>query len=208
MKIKFIVIYAACAFALFPKLSFGTQVGCFGTTSCPSGEMCMEYVLDDPNCLVSQVKYYNIYGIASCTTCKTGYTRTENTTKVVGCTNTITFYTCELPCTGCTNCTSDTTWSTADNIGYEKKVTRTCDCNTCNESTEYRCAAGYYGSSLNGTSGCTKCPTEGNLAYGTMALGNSAAGSTAKTSCYIQANTPIADSVGTYTFTSNCFYTN
>lgn len=203
MKIKFIAIYTACVFALIPQISFGSFVSCIGTISCPSGETCMEYVLEDPNCLVSQVKYYSTYGIASCTTCKTGYTRTEKTTGVIGCSNKVTYYTCELPCTGCTNCTSDTAWSSAGRFGYEKKVTRTCDCNTCNESTEYRCAAGYYGRSLNGTSGCSQCPPPAKTV-----LGHSTAGSTAITSCYTPAEVSISDSVGTYTFTSNCYYTN
>lgn len=203
MKIKFIAIYTACLFALIPKISFGSLVGCFGTNSCPSGETCMEYVLEDSNCLVSQVKYYATYGIASCTTCKTGYTKTEQTVGVPGCTNKITYYNCKLPCTGCTNCTSDTAWSATDSFGYEKKVTRTCDCNTCNESTKYRCAAGYYGSSLNGTSGCSQCPLHARTMFG-----HSAAGSTTIKSCYIPAEASVSDSVGTYTFTSNCYYTN
>lgn len=101
---------------------------------------------------------------------------------------------------GCSNCTS-TQWASSG-TGYETRTYATCDCKTCTKSTEYRCAAGYYGSSTNGTSGCTRCPSSGGI-YGT-----SAAGSTAITSCYIPSGTSMSDSTGTYTYTDNCYYTN
>ena len=134
-----------------------------------------------------------------CDSCMAGYTRKSTTAQMGGCGN-ARYYYCEENCTGCSNCTSDTTWSATGTAGYEKKVTRTCSCNTCNASTSYRCAAGYYGSSTNGTSGCARCPSSGGV-YGT-----SAAGSTAITSCYIPSGTSMTDSVGTYEYTSNCYY--
>ena len=138
--------------------------------------------------------------VYNCTQCSAGYKLDGGTVEVDGCSNAIQANGCILDCTGCSNCTSDTTWSATGTAGYEKKVTRTCSCNTCNASTSYRCAAGYYGSSTNGTSGCTRCPSSGGV-YGT-----SAAGSTAITSCYIPSGTSMTDSVGTYEYTSNCYY--
>ncbi len=138
----------------------------------------------------------------TCNTCASGYTRTQTSATMMGC-GTSNYYYCKSNCTGCTNCTSDTSWSSVG-TGYEKKVTRTCDCNTCNSSTLYRCAAGYYGSSTNGTSGCTRCPSSGGV-YGT-----SAAGSTAITSCYLPSGTTVSfsDSTGSGTakYTSDCYY--
>ena len=127
----------------------------------------------------------------SCTKCGTNYTLKSKTVSVQNTCTTVVGY-CESNCKGCSNCTSDTSWSSAG-TGYEKKVTRTCNCNTCNASTSYRCAAGYYGSSSNGTSGCTRCPSNGN----------SAAGSTSATGCYI---TSGSDSTGSFKYTQNCYY--
>ncbi len=104
-------------------------------------------------------------------------------------------------CTGCTNCTSDVNWA-AGNTGYQFKVSRSCDCNTCIESTAYRCASGYYGTSTNGTSGCSQCPSSGGI------NGMSDAGSTEITSCYLPSGTTGSDSTGSWTYTDNCYYIN
>lgn len=137
----------------------------------------------------------------TCSTCKSGYTRKSTRAQMGGCGQT-TYYYCESNCIGCASCSSDTSWSSAG-TGYEKKVTRTCDCDTCVvTATAYRCAAGYYGSSTNGTSGCTRCPSSGGV-YGTCA-----AGSTAITSCYLPSGTSFSDSTGSGTYTGNCYYSN
>ena len=141
--------------------------------------------------------------VTNCTACKSG-TGTELTNRGFTssvCETTYLYQDCTTPCPDCTDCTSDTSWSSG-NIGYQKKVSRTCSCGTCVETPSYRCAAGYYGSSSNGTSGCTRCPSSGGV-YGT-----SAAGSTAITSCYIPSGTSMTDDTGTYQFTSSCYYTN
>ena len=136
-----------------------------------------------------------------CNTCQDGYTKKSTRAQMGGC-GTTTYYYCEQNCTGCTNCTSDTSWS-AGNTGYEKKVTRTCNCNTCSATTSYRCAAGYYGSSTNGTSGCTRCPSSGGV-YGT-----SVAGSTTITDCYIPAgDISWTDDTGTYVCGEDSYYIN
>lgn len=136
-----------------------------------------------------------VYGMyaSTCNTCNFGWERVQtNGTMSGGCT--YTYYKCERSCTGCTNCTGDADWS-AHSTGYQKKVNKTCSCNTCSTSTAYRCAAGYYGSSTNGTSGCTACPSGGTSVAGS---------NTTITNCYA---TSGSDSTGSYTFTSNCYYT-
>ena len=101
---------------------------------------------------------------------------------------------------GCTNC--DTTAWTAYSTGYQSRVYATCDCTTCSKRTQYRCAAGYYGTPSTGTSGCTKCPSSGTSRE------TCTAGSTSATSCYLPASVSISDAAGKYQFTTNCFYTN
>lgn len=100
----------------------------------------------------------------------------------------------------CSNCTSDTSWSSAG-TGYMKKVTRTCNCGTCSATTAYQCASGYWGSSTNGTSGCSQCPTWSKV-YTSSAKtqeprGTSSSGTTDIEGCYIIPGT-YYDETGTF----------
>jgi len=101
------------------------------------------------------------------------------------------------------NC-QPSSWASSS-TGYETRTYRECNLTltACLKSTEYRCAVGYYGSSSNGTSGCTRCPSSGGI-YGTTA----SAGSTSITSCYIPSGTSFSDSTGSGRYTSNCYYSN
>jgi hypothetical protein len=145
----------------------------------------------------SKVVCYESNNFYSCQTCANGYNiKSGNTQNTGSCT--FIYQDCEINCNGCENCISDTNW-VAHATGYEKKVDRNCDCNTCNTTgTSYRCAADYYGTSTNGSTGCTACPESKS----------SAAGATAITSCYIPAGTTDEDTIGNYTYTSDCYYSN
>ena len=141
------------------------------------------------------------------TACMTGYELTSTSYTSSTCGTTHYYDMCTKSCDGtCSDCTSGS-W-TAGNTGYQQRTKKTCNTSTCvcSSSTEYRCASGYYGSSSNGTSGCTRCPSSGGV-YGT-----SVAGSTAITSCYLPSGTTVSfsDSTGSGTakYTANCFYTN
>lgn len=103
-----------------------------------------------------------------------------------------------MECIGCSGCSS-TDWITI-RTGYEQRTQATCDCNTCTKTVQYRCAAGYYGTTTNGTSGCTPCPALDGVS------GTSSAGNTLVSNCYIPENTVIKDSYGTYTLVSKCYY--
>lgn len=109
---------------------------------------------------------------------------------------------CRCECAGCTDCDTIEWANITGRAGYQIRTVATCNCSTCTKKTEYRCAAGYYGSTSNGVSGCTKC-----TALGTTAA-NSSAGSSLQTSCYIPSRTNISDTSGVYQFTSNCYYKN
>lgn len=113
-----------------------------------------------------------------------------------------------VACQSCSNCTS-TSWA-ALRTGYESRIEKSCSCSgTCSSSTKYRCAAGYYGSSTNGTSGCTQCPTwtgvYTNSGRTVEARGTSTAGTTAITGCYVAPGT-YYDATGQFTLTANCDY--
>ncbi len=98
----------------------------------------------------------------------------------------------ESECSGCAADCVSVDWRNS-NTGYQIKTTATCNCNTCERTSQYRCAPGYWGTSSNGTSGCTRCPESGA----------SAAGTTSQTGCYVTSGT---DPNGDYSFTSNCYY--
>ncbi len=101
----------------------------------------------------------------------------------------------------CTDCNTNVVWTADIRAGAEKRYADKCDIPsiTCKANTEYRCAAGYYGSA---PFLCNDCKT---------ATGNSAATSQAGqasdvTSCYLPAGYIGNDASGTYTYTANCFY--
>lgn len=113
-----------------------------------------------------------------------------------------------IACKTCSNCTS-TSWA-ALRTGYQSRTVKTCSCRgTCSSYTEYRCAAGYYGTSTNGTSGCTQCPEWTNVyttsARSTKVRGTSNAGATAMTECFVAPGT-YYDVSGTLKISSNCPY--
>lgn len=68
----------------------------------------------------------------------------------------------EPVCISCDNCDDDPESWVGAGVGYEKREKKTCNKSTClcQTSTIYRCAQGYYGSPISGTSGCTRCPVD------------------------------------------------
>ncbi|MDR2413328.1 MAG: hypothetical protein LBD50_03935 [Rickettsiales bacterium] len=176
----FAVIF--CCISAFAKCS---------TPACQPSETCTGLFFDNDACTFISSAYdtctcgSKIYYTIECATdshCGSGYTCILNE--------------CIISCTGCTNCTSDADWS-AYGTGYQKKTTKSCSCNTCNSSTAYRCAAGYYGTSTNGTSGCEICPTGGTSVAGD---------NTTKSKCY--ASPPNgSDYSGNWQFMQTCYYT-
>lgn len=139
-----------------------------------------------------------------CTKCQNGgsiyssLTQTDST----GCT----YQTATCEC-NCSNCTTSA-W-TAAGTGYQSRTVGTCDCTsgtaTCKNTTEYQCAAGYYGTTTNGTSGCSRCPATMSSTGTSFVYGSSAAGSTDISKCYISTGT-YKDTSGTFEITTRCYY--
>lgn len=163
-----------------------------------------------------------VTGVASCYACNYGYSLVEHPANISACSQSeydisdnsgsvsYSYTSCEKNCSS-SNCYPDS-WK-ALRTGYESRTNRSCSVTgpngTCNTSTQYRCAAGYYGSSTNGTSGCTQCPTwtgiYTNSARTILARGTSSAGATAITGCYVVPGT-YYDATGTIRITGNCTY--
>lgn len=117
-----------------------------------------------------------------------------------------------IACKTCSNCET-TNWATylvEPYTGYQSRTVKSCSCRgTCSSKTEYRCAAGYYGTSTNGRTGCTQCPEWTNVyttsARSTKVRGTSNAGATAITECFVATGT-YYDVSGTFKISSNCTY--
>jgi hypothetical protein len=152
---------------------------------------------------------------ASCTTLCTGGTckNTSTLPNLAGVsviTNKRIKYNCPTSETGQIGCECeeyDTTYVCGE--GYYGTATGRFDgCTKCPENSSYcdggngttfTCVAGYY---KNGSE-CTSCKT----ATG-ESLATSVAGAAAITNCYIPMNVNITDGTGTYSYTSNCNYSN
>lgn len=161
-----------------------------------------------------------IIGVASCYSCKSGYDLVTRSSGITACSqydydiydssgevNYYSYTQCEKNCSS-SNCKSDDWVKLRE--GYDTRTYRSCSTTgaggTCNASTQYRCAKGYYGTTSNGTSGCTQCPpVDDKLStkqYGTTSTG----GKFVKTDCYVEPGT-YYDTTGTFKVSGgNCSY--
>ena len=108
---------------------------------------------------------------------------------------------CTKVCDPCGDWMDWTTEGVQTRVCYELN---TASC-LCRPTTNYRCAAGYYGgSSLNTTTvpTCTKCPDNGTSDPGEFLV----PANTSITSCYLPAGTTGTNEKGTWKLDSNCTY--
>ena len=102
----------------------------------------------------------------------------------------------ECQCPDCTNCTS-TSW-TSYSTTHERRTLKTCNCGTCNSTTEYRCKGGYYGNPSTGSSGCTACPT----LCGSLSSTSTAGSNGTVMGCCAASGSTGSNSTGSFTITS------
>ncbi len=129
-------------------------------------------------------------------------------------------YRAVLEACSASNCKSSS-WA-SHRTGYENRTYRYCaSSSNCVAETQYRCAQNYYGSTTNGTSGCTKCSDSIDytayiadngkyVSSGKTQPGYTAgAGTTSRTACYIPAlggSMSYMDSTGVYEYNGNCYW--
>ncbi len=146
--------------------------------------------------------------IKSCTACNNGYTLKIKS--ITDCCNQYNYGACIGNCAS--TCGNNTTeWKTTGTTGYETRVYEYCTGGTtCTKKTQYRCAAGYYGRTTNGTSGCTACPNREKGATTTPDSGNNVDKIyiSTITNCYFPAYKDIRGIDGTYQYTDTCYYKN
>lgn len=230
MKIKYHFLLIPCVGLGIISSAYGLGVIGGGNNqacdeiTCTSGTEMTQTSMNDPNCRTTDInstywtrKCYKdqdgaLYSFRYCNSCLPGYT--FQNTGVNPCNQTgivmyIQFPICQCICN---NCTSDTDWS-AGNTGYQRRMKRLCNCSsgtaTCESKYEYRCVAGYWGTSSNGTSGCSPCPgwsgVYTNSARTTNVRGTSSVGTTEITGCYVASGT-YYDATGTFKTNGNCPY--
>lgn len=120
---------------------------------------------------------------------------------------------CSISTTGCTDCNS-TDWDSTGTDGYEYKINAMCSVinNKCSKTVLYRCAAGFYGTTTNGTSGCRGCPyadmwDDSRLV--TRSARNSVAGSSPEeANCFVPGGTSkkFYDVAGTFQLSQDCYF--
>ena len=176
--------------------TYGTVLYAYG---CGGG------TLDTAKCYRGKgsTRWFRVY---KCFYCPDGYTEIYTNDNFTCDANQKFYLACECICTP--ECTA-TGW-TDITTGYQQKINNYCSCSSgvakCNPTTIYRCAAGYYGKSTDGKTGCTKCPTL-TRKDGTENPGTSSVGATSITNCYQPQGTEFEDNVGVYKFTGACFNT-
>ena len=154
-------------------------------------EVCKNFISNPTmtGCASASQRCYNGSSMITCNRCESGWESKSNTVTVGGCS--VVQVVC-AKCTGCSNC-NDSLWSSAA-PGHEVRQIRTCNCNTCSSTPEFRCAAGYYGSPSNGSSGCTACPSGST----------SSAGSTSKSDC-CESGDSGSDGTGSWSKPACCY---
>lgn len=159
---------------------------------CPSYSVATE----GPNsgCPVSSTCYQTVGSgtirkIQTCSFCSSGYTLVSHNV-TLECTD-LTYHTCE-----CTNGCIEQDWTTIT-TGYQRKTT----CPKCVATYQYRCASGYYGTTSNGTSGCSPCPSISNAGPRSDAGSNDTI-----TSCYLPNGSRPQDGTGTFVLSDDCYY--
>ncbi|MDE5615932.1 MAG: hypothetical protein K2I81_03820 [Alphaproteobacteria bacterium] len=197
-----IIMFALTAFitTLAPN-NADAAIGICSVTACTGDEMYTLNTCTDGSYTTKCYKTSSgrIFKVFICTSCERGTLGDATLSELIPDCNLLT--TVSQCCNACdsASCTSDTTYI-AHSTGYESKSTRMCTClNGCKEtSTSYRCAAGYYGSSTNGTTGCTACPDGGTSVAGS---------NTSITSCHLPTGANFSDPSGSGEYTGNCHYT-
>lgn len=193
------------------------------TVTCPSNPTSLPLYYIEAHCTQRSAtakcikKDSTTYYYKDCTSCNAGYTlKTVHAEMCADLMNTDNEWSggpdlkeCRCVCNSC-----DNDYWAAYSTGYQRRLARWCDCTsgtaTCKSKYEYQCAAGYYGTSSNGTSGCSLCPTwtgvYTNSGKTTLARGTTKwAGSSKITSCYVAAGT-YYDATGTFKISDNCPY--
>ncbi len=214
MKIQSLFVITAIALLQLPAFATTAVIdpgnlgelqpvaGSCSSTTCPSGNTVNEFALCAvyAECTLSSKTCYTsggkTYYKQDCVSCPAGYTMTNISTS---CSN-ITCRNCECICSNC-----EPQYNVTNGTGYLKDINRYCSCSTgvatCKSSTTYKCAAGYYGTTSNGTSGCTKCPSGPNGETTTSAVNNNS--TIAK--CYIPSGTTGSDGTGSFKYSPACY---
>ncbi|MCM1295077.1 MAG: hypothetical protein NC311_06000 [Muribaculaceae bacterium] len=177
---------------------------------------------DISNCQTIGYRCYDISSsiqgfIPSCIKCKTGYKQVTKTGSVGPCTA-AKYTACEKDTgtstgggnTGsCDNgtCTANNNTWTSTGTGYQENPNYACFGSECKlMGTNYRCAAGYWGTASGTTSGCEPCP-----GINASSRGQSIAGENKEiSSCYISKSLSFSFSdetgSGTAHFVTDCYY--
>lgn len=200
---------------------------CYSTENSYLGDECDA---DDRNCIINSVLGYGDCDEMMCDLRNTSAWQIHYDGDVANNFNSTGHYTCDsvegwlyepgaIPVCDSSNCQS-TNW-TYYTTGYQKRTYRYCATSTeCVSEEQYRCSGGYYGTSSNGTTGCTKCPDSPDYIADWISgkwikstekdTGFSYYGNTSISNCYItnsdDTGYSFMDDSGVYELTDDCYY--
>jgi hypothetical protein len=200
MKFKLFNMFAVCALAMIVSTN-ARAVLC--ETEPPGSYPYAAEIVDHTHCNYgTSSRYYRLQGgdyikVTDCTSCTSGaeLNSVRYTTNPYGGGQCDIWYE-ECECPDCTNCNSDS-WANY-NTTHQKRTLRTCNCGTCQSTTEWRCRDGYYGNPSSSSSGCTKCGS----VCGNIATTSTAGSNTSQFSCCAAAGSTGSNSNGLFTITS------
>ncbi len=213
------LVYAASANC--PETNVSVIPSSAWSGGCPNGTGGGGKTISLNNCGAISYKCYKnttgtTYFITTCTKCDTGYKLTSAShTPGITCSNALTYNTCTKESGGSTggggtcnmaNCTqAKSGWEAHNSTGYEVLNYYACVNDVCTPSPrQYRCAKYYYGTSTNGTTGCTQCPLSGS---GSPEPGDSIPGSNTQiTDCYLRSGRSGKDDIGYFKVTDDCYH--
>ena len=204
---KNVLFFSLLFLVLWTCDAFAVLTSCIGTTTCPDQNGCQ--YLNVVGCATGKDTFYGSYAVRSCLTCPYDYELVSKSLVVPGCTRAVFYNDCQATCIECPDCESEdwkmyVTPSGVIRIAYQRKVTAACNYATCvcSKKFQYRCNDGYYGRSINGLTGCYRCPI--NSSNGVRIWGNSVAGKNYSISgCFVASG---GDESGDYMYSQDCYY--
>ena len=209
---------ATCESGYTKTTGYGDITGCNrafntcksnGSTTCSatSSSNCTGTAATISNCSTSTLQCFGGQKVRTCTKCASGYTLTNATLSVSGCSNSYSYKKCVSSSIG-QFCPIGKTWSEKlqkcvcqNSCGFgQVQDEDTCECTTL------ECLDGQYANSFIGT--CLSCPGLSGATASSESCGpHTDSGATAIMGCYYNsAECTYTDDTGTFIWTQNCNY--
>ena len=231
---KYLVFFIILFAPIFATSAYAA-VCSYPTYDCNSSS---QEVHGEFNCAATSYICFKGIKYATCSSCQTGFSMYQGSYTVSSSNCTIPYNSCTATrCNGCTEGISYTNWTNAPSKlvvgnrpsatvpGYQVRTKTTCNTTTnyiCQNTTEFRCSASWYGTNPTRTltgaiytySGCNECPDvsdmDPNYIDASYKITSDPGNNATIEKCYIDGVTTdnlLADLTGKYTiYGGKCYY--